>query len=74
MKEMKDISLGLHFDMSWILKSYNMPVIRLYVALMYHFENLTKATDVNLVASVPMLDIMESAQTSNVYEIVEKFN
>ena len=43
--------------------------MRLYVSLLYHFENLVETMNVNLVASV--LDVMESATSANVYEIVE---
>lgn len=49
-----------------------MPGIRLYVSLLQHFENVTEATNVNLVASV--LEVMEAKQTANVYDIVEQFD
>ena len=49
-----------------------MQAICLYVQLMYYFENLTEATNVNLVASV--LDVMEAAASANVYDIVERFD
>lgn len=68
-KEYLEILMGKKFDANWAWKPCLMPGIRLYVSLLHHFENVTEATNVNLVASV--LEVMEAAQTANVYDIVE---
>ena len=70
-KEMKEVSLGSYFDPTWA-DNQEMPAIRLYVSLLYHFENLTETFNFNLVASV--LEVMESTSTANVYEIVDNFD
>ena len=69
---MKEVSLGKTFDPSGDFKPQNMPGIRLYVTLLYHFGNITEASNINLVSSV--LEVMASADTANVYEITDKFD
>lgn len=52
-----------------------MPAIRLYVQLMYYFENLMESTNVNLVTKVAsVLDVMEAVTSANVYDIVKRFD
>lgn len=71
-KEFKDVSLGKVFDPQWAWDPWAMPGVRLHMGLLYHFENLQEASNVNLILSV--LQVMEAAQTANVYYIIDMFD
>lgn len=71
-KEKKDVALGKVFDAEWVKKPWLMPIVRVYVQLLHHFENLKEQSTVNIVQE--LMEVLKSATTSSVTDIGLKFD